>query len=155
MSNRLIKMVSGNKYVNHSFFRPYLYIYEDLMVYKKRKKIFWVDEITMPYNHIAQVNLHKGILFSKFEIVMSGGNNTVPIKGIWNRPAKKVKEIIDNKVYHAHNKHQPNTQKVEDHIMDNIEKALSRLKELHRKQQISQREFDKRKNELLGNLHGY
>lgn len=152
MERELIIKIGGNKYVNHSFFRPYLYIYDDIMVYTKRKHVFWVDEITMPYNHIAQVNLHKGIIFSKLEIVLSGGSNVVTVKGIWNRPAKRTKKIIDNKVYHTHNKQNTHDES-KLNVVESVERSLSRLKELHRKEKISKKEFEKRRAQILSDLH--
>lgn len=122
------------------------------MIYKKRRKIFFVDEITMPYNHVAQFNAHKGIIFTKYEIIMSGGNNVVVVKGLWNRPAKRAKKIIDNKVYQAHNKDHNNNNDSRP-IMDKIELSLSRLKELHRKEQIGKKEFEKRKKKILDTMH--
>ena len=57
MTAQLIMKLGGNKYVNHSFFRPYLYIYEDIMIYKKRRKIIFKDEIThRPYSQIALIH---------------------------------------------------------------------------------------------------
>lgn len=154
MSEHLIMKLGGNKYVNHSFFKPYLYIYDDIMIFKKRRKLFFVDEITMPYNHVAQVNLHRGILFSKFEIIMSGGNNEVHVKGIWNSPAKRAKKLIDNKVYAAHNKSShPEDGGTAKHIVESVELALSRLRELYLKERINKKEFEKRKTELLKKLH--
>lgn len=151
IEKHLILHVRGNKYVNHSFFRPNLYIYSDVMIYKKRKKLIKVDEVTMPYNHVAQFNLHKGFLFSTMEIIMSGGNNVVVVKGIWNRQAKKAKKIIDEKVYHSHNKH-PGESEFNAPIMDNIEKSLTRLRELVHMDRISEKEFEKRKKKIINSI---
>ena len=152
MPGRLLKKVGGNKYVNHSFFRPYLYVYDDMIVYTKRRKIFFVDEATLPYNQIARVNLHKGLFFSKFEIAASGGNHDLVVKGIWNRPAKKLKKLIDDKIYHEHNK-QHFKHEDEAHVMDNFNKSLSRLQELYRTDRISKKDFEKRKKELLKDIY--
>lgn len=147
MPHLLVKL-QGNKYVNHSFFRPYLYIYDDSITYKKRRKVFWVDEITASYNHMVQVNLHKGIWFAKLEFVNTGAEDIV-IKGVWKGPASKAKKIVDQKVYQAHNKDHHSIDPKEKHQITNIERGIQRLKELHNKGKISDRDFKKRKKQLL------
>ena len=154
MAKNLIMKVGGNKYVNHSFFRPYLYIYDDAVVYTKRKKIFFLDEITMSYNHIVRVVLHQGMVFSKLEIVMSGGEHSVLTKGLWNRPARKVKKLIDEKIFHVHNKphHHEMYEGRETPSMENFERSLHRLRELRHQDKLSKKEYEKKKMELLKEL---
>jgi hypothetical protein len=147
----LLLRISGNKYVNHTMFRPFLYIYDDLMVYRKRRLGFFVDEITMSYNHIVSVNLHQGIFFSKLEMVLSGGQNMVEIKGVWNKHARKAKKIIDHKIYHVHNK-QHGALPTHHATFDTAEKTIGRLKELLHKGKINQKDFDKKKGHLLKDM---
>ena len=152
MGKTLLMKVGGNKYVNHSFFRPYLYAYDDMLIYTKRHHIFFVDEITIPYNQIAMVNHHKKLIFSKLEFVLAGAGDSVTIKGIWNRPATRIKKLIDDKIYHEHNKRHFKHEN-ETHTMDNIDKTLHRFKELLENGRISEREYEKKKKELLSDMY--
>ncbi len=141
----------GNKYVNHTMFKPHLYIYDDLMIYKRRRKLIYQDEITINYNHIVNVYVHKGLVFSKFEIVMAGAHKPVTIKGIWNKQARKAKNFMDKKIYQVHNKQElfdkPRAHSAKQ--IDNFEMSLNRLKELLNQGRISQKEYNKKKKDLL------
>ncbi len=148
---QLLMTLKGNKYVNHSMFRPYLYIYDDIILYRKRRRVFWIDEITTTYTHIVQVNLHKGIWFAKLEII-NPGTEDIEIKGIWNKPAKRAKKIMDQKINQVHNRdHHANDQQEKQQIT-NVEKSIQRLKELHTKGAISDKEYKKRREQLLKNI---
>lgn len=152
MQNLLLK-IKGNKYVNHSFFRPYLYIYEDSIQYTKRRKIFLLDHYTLSYNHVVQVNRHKGLLFSKIEIVGSGQDSMI-IKGVWNRPAKKAKKILDMQSYKAHNKNNHKPQSAEEFKKtEHMDERLSRLKELYKRNKITKKDYEKSKKKILKELH--
>ena len=140
--------LQGNKYINHTFFRPYLYIYDDLVIYKKRRHIFWLDELTVSYNHVVQVNLHTGIWFAKLEIVNTGAEDVV-IKGIWKGPGRKAKKIMDQKVYQVHNKEFHASQPQEKHQITNIERGMQRLKELRQRGKINKKEHRHQKKQLL------
>lgn len=140
--------LQGNKYVNHSFFRPYLFIYDNMLVYKKRRWVFFTDEITVSYNHVVQVNLHKGIWFAKLDVVNTGAEN-VTIKGVWRGPATKAKKVMDQKIYEVHNKEHRMLHPGEHHPIARFEKNLRRLKELVRKGKISRKEYEKKKKRFL------
>lgn len=148
MPKTLLKKVGGNKYANHSFFRPYLSVYEDMIVYTKRHHILLLDEITIPYAQIARVTLHKGVIFSKLEFAMAGGGESIFMKGVWNRPARKIKLLIDDKIYHEQNK-QHFKHGTDRHIMEDINQSLGRLKELLATDRITEKEYEKQKRELL------
>ena len=150
MKDNLILKVSGNKYINRSFFKPTLSIYEDTMTYRKRSKLVKVDEITMLYNHVVRVSLHKGLVFSTIEIIMSGGDESVRIKGIWNKKARKAKKVIDKKVHQSHNESINSLADI--HIMDTFEKTLSRLNELFYKKKLSKKEYETKKSQLLKSI---
>jgi len=66
MSTLLLKL-EGNRTFNGTIFPPALYIYDDLLIYRKRRW-FRVKEITISYNQIAQVILDKGIVFASIEL---------------------------------------------------------------------------------------
>lgn len=152
MTNLILK-INGNKYVNHSFFRPFLYIYDDKIIYTKRHHIFKVDEVTMSFEHIARVSIHRGILFSKIEIMTSGGEGHVTMKGVWNKTAKKTKKLIEQKIFSSHNKsHTSHNVSVQSDI-HSFEKSLTRLRELLHRGKITQKEFDKRRNDLVKELN--
>lgn len=151
MGNLILK-IQGNKYVNHTFFRPYLFINEDSVVYKKRRKFLYVDEITAAYNHMVQVNLHRGIFFAKLEIVNTGAKD-ISIKGVWKGKAKQAKKIIDQKIYHTHNKDRHSIDQKEQIAVAVFEKSLKRLKELVGRGIISKKEFEKKKKHMLKKIH--
>lgn len=151
MPNLILK-VQGNKYVNHSFFRPFLYVYDDKVVYTKRHHVVKVDEITMAFEHIARINIHRGLLFSRIEIMTSGGEGHVTIKGVWNKTAKKAKKLIEQKVFSSHNKPQTTHATNVQGDIHNFEKSLTRLRELLHRGKITQKEFDKKRNDLVKEL---
>ena len=66
MSTLLLK-ISGSKTFNRTVFAPYIFIFDDILLYRKRK-LFSVSEITVAYSHIAEVNLKRGIFFATLEI---------------------------------------------------------------------------------------
>ncbi len=143
--------LQGNKYVNHSFFRPFLYIYDDHLVYTKRHNIFKVEEITMIYLQIVQVNLHRGFFFATLELVNTGEDNVL-MKGLWKGKAKKARKIIDQKLHVAYRQTQQSDPAVMQETQQNfdaLEKKLNRLTELLNMGKISKREFAKKKKELL------
>jgi len=134
---------------NRTPWPPYLFVYDDLLIYKKRR-FFVVREMTISYNQISQIILTRGIFFSHMDIVTTGDEHIV-VRFLSKNLAKHAKSIIDQKIYHAHAKHQPNTTPV-NNTANNFEKSLSRLKELLVKEVITEREFNKRRNELLKDL---
>jgi hypothetical protein len=140
--------IQGNKYVNHSFFRPFLFLYDDLIVYRKRRKVFYVDEVSVSYNHIVQVNIHTGLWFAKLEIITPGSDD-VTIKGVWKKPATRAKTIMDQKIYQAHSKKFGLVDENINHQISDVEKNIQRLKELHAKGKISKKEYEKKKKQLL------
>lgn len=151
MANLLLK-IQGNKYINHTMFRPFLFIYDDAVIYKKRRKFLYVDEITATYNHMVQVNLHRGIFFAKLEIVNTGAED-ISIKGVWKGKARQAKQLIDQKIYHAHNKDHHRIDPKEQIAVENFEKSLKRLKELLKRNIITKKEFEKKKKRLLKKIH--
>lgn len=158
----LLMTIKGNKYVNHSFFRPYLYIYDHAIVYKRRRKVIYVEEITAPFKHIVQVHLHKGLFFATLEIINSGVD-TIIVKGIWKRPAARAKKLLEHKIHQAHNPSSEGALQgvattassitaAPDFTLAKVEKKLSRLKELLVKGHITKHQFDKQKNQFLKEL---
>lgn len=148
MSTLLLKLW-GNKTLNHTVWPPYLYIYDDLLSYKKRSW-FKLKEITMSYNQIAQSTLQTGIFFATLEIITTGTDDII-IKYIDKKSGKKAKKIIDQKLYHAHSKLHPDVE-TDKSKMNTYEKSVNRLKELLNKGRITEKEYEKKKDRLLDNL---
>lgn len=142
----LILEIEGNRMLNRVLFAPKLIIYDDILVYKTRG-IIRVNEITLSYNHIAQVNLKRGLFFASLEIVNNGAENVL-MRYILKDQAIKAKKSIDQKIYHAHAKEKlfDNQPSVDMH---NLEKSLNRYKELMSMGKISKKEFEKKRQELL------
>lgn len=134
----------------HSIWKPWLFVYDDHVVYKKR---FWFvkREVTITYNHIAQANLKTGVFFSDLELINSGGAENVIIRYVLNKPAINAKRIIDQKIHQAYidstNKGEFRHKQTEK--IDSFEKGLSRLSELLNRGSITEKEFSKKRKEML------
>ncbi|OGC69615.1 hypothetical protein A2415_03520 [candidate division WWE3 bacterium RIFOXYC1_FULL_39_7] len=148
MSKLLLKL-QGLRSLNRTIFPPYLFVYDDILIYKKRKWI-WVKEISISYGQISQVTLNKGIFFSSLDIYSAGTDNIV-LRFIPTEPAVKAKKILDQKVYHSHAKHQQ-VETGSKVTLSDYEKSLNRLQELLNKNKISQRDFHRKKSELIKDL---
>lgn len=148
MSTLLVHL-KGNMSFNRTIFPPRLYVYDDLLIYKKRY-LFKTKEITMSYNQISKVNLVRGIIFAEIELATTGTDD-IRVRFVSKKNATMAKKIIDQKIYHAHAKHRPEDTKISGEIKD-YEKSLARLKELLNKGSMSEREFNKTKNDLLKKL---
>ena len=152
MSNLILK-VGMYRPRGYTIFPQTLGIYEDLIIFRKRRW-FQVEEMTVTFNHIAQSNLKSGIFFSTIEIVTSGGGDNPSLKYILNKPAKKAQKIIEQKIYRVHAakegkeefRAEPKTP------INQMEKSLSRLRELNLRGKITDKEFEKRRKELVKEL---
>jgi hypothetical protein len=142
----LLLELKGNKYLNRTLFPPWLYVYDDILLYRKRRFIR-VDEITLPYSHIVQVNLIQGLFWGTLEIINTGVQN-VTIKFVWKGKARKAKELIDDKIYHAHAKHKPGDSTKSGNMYE-FERSLNRLEELKKRGRISRKEYKKRRATLM------
>ncbi len=142
----LMLQLNGDMTFNRTIFPPYLYVYDDLLIYKRRKW-FVVKEITVSYHHIHQIILSKGIFFATIVIETASGADII-LKFVNKKLAIQAKKIIDQKIYHSHAKHTPN--KSNDHnSIKTYEKSLNRLKELEKRGDITEKEFQKKKDEML------
>ncbi|KKS15978.1 MAG: hypothetical protein UU77_C0040G0003 [candidate division WWE3 bacterium GW2011_GWC1_41_7] len=148
MSTLLLEL-AGNRELNRTMWPPRLLVYDDLLVYRKRR-FFRINEITIAYAHIAQVFLVRGIFFASLEIDTSAGQN-VKIKYIPKKIAIKAKTIIDRKIYNSLAKHKSDPVTTISHP-EAFEKSLNRLRELLSKGKITKREFEQRKSHLLKGL---
>ena len=146
MATLLLK-IFGYHTFNKTIFPPWLLIYDDMVVYKKKHWFFWADEITFSYNQIAQVILKKGIMFADITIASTGMDH-VTIKYCFKGPATLAKKLIDQKIYHTHAKNY-SVNKMSTSPMKNFEKSLSRLEELSIRGKISKKTYRKKKAELL------
>lgn len=151
MSN-LIFEIGTYRLRAHTIFKSTLKIYEDFIVFRKRKW-FTVQEITIPYNQIAQANLVSGVFFSMLQIIDSGGSDGVSLNYVLNKQAKKAKKLLDQKIYRYHVTGGDKRQfEAKPHALDSFEKSLSRLHELMLKGKISERDFEKKKRNLIKSL---
>jgi len=149
MSNLLLHL-SGSKLFNLTVFPPQLYIHDDLLIYR-RQYFTYLKEVTISYNQISQITLNKGIFFANVEIVTTGTDD-IKIRYLGKSIASRAKKIIDQKIYHSHAKHHESNEIGNSDATLNVERSLSRLKELLVHKSISEREYNKRKKELLSEL---
>ncbi|KKS07571.1 hypothetical protein A3K01_00205 [candidate division WWE3 bacterium RIFOXYD1_FULL_43_17] len=145
MSILLLKL-RGNPTLNRTIWPPELYIYDDLLTYRKRKW-FVVREVTISYNQIAQATLHHSLLFAHLEIVTTGTDDLI-VKYMGKKTGVRAKKILDQKLYHAHSKlHQEG--EVDHSKMNVYEKGLNRYRELLNRGKITKKEYEKKKRDLL------
>jgi hypothetical protein len=132
--------------LNRTMWPPFLYIYDDLLIYRKRNW-FRVREATISYNQVSGVETTHGIFFAKIEIYSTGIENII-IKFVYKNEAKQAKRIIDQKIFHSHAKHQT-TPAANIDSTKNYEHGVNRLKELLAKRMITEKEFEARRKDLL------
>lgn len=152
MSTLLLEL-EGNWEFNHTIFPPRILVYDDLLIYRKRR-FLKLNEVTISYSHIVRVNLIRGIIFASLEIVTSADENVI-VKYIPKDKAIRAKKIIDQKIYGALAKHK--TDISSQHGSENreaveFEKSLHRINELRAKDRITQKEYKHKKAELLKNI---
>jgi hypothetical protein len=138
---------------NFSLFAPRMYLYDDFIVYKRRKWLV-VREMTISYIQIAQVNLHKILYLCHLEI-KSTGTDDITIKFIYTPQAIKAKKIIDQKIHHAHRfgRHGSDKEDRENvKQVSNYENSVNRLRELLHRGKITDREYKNRRKRLLKKL---
>lgn len=145
----LLVTLKGNKLFNRTIFSPWLYVYDDLLIYKKRKW-FILREVTISYNQIARFTLAKGIFFAHINIITTGGDN-IETKFVRKNDATQAKAVVDQKIFHAHAKHGVPIKEGREGV-GSYEKTINRLKELRNRNKISEREYEKKKKELLKGL---
>ena len=145
----LLVRLKGSKLFNKTPFPPYLYVYDDLVIYRKRNLIH-VWETTISYNQIANVALTKSPLFAKIEIITTGTDD-IMVKYVSKKDAMYAKKIIDQKIFHSHAKHRPGEDTAAEEVRS-YEKSLNRLWELLQRGRISRREYNKRKSKLLKDM---
>lgn len=151
MSIRLLKL-QGNRSLNRTIFEPSVNVYDTKIVHRKRS-LFKINETSIPYNHIAEVNVIQGIFFAEFSIYTTS-KKEITLRWVSKSKAKKAKDIIDHKVYEAHHKkiddtHQGTSASIKVSTIGSYEKSLNRLEELLQQKRISRHEFAKRQKELL------
>ena len=139
--------VFGNRGFNRTIFRPHLYIYDNMLVYKKRH-LFSHDEITLTYNHVSQVDLKKFILFFAHIEIITTATQNIEIRWVSKRKAIQAKKLIDDKVYKAH-KRDHRREDLKEAVVTAFEHSLNRLKELVATGKINRKEYQHRKKQLL------
>lgn len=151
MSHTLIQ-IAGNRFFNKTIWPPFLFVYDDMLVYKKRSW-FITKEMTITYNQITQVNMYSGIFFAKLEIITpSNDEHIIIVNFVPKQEAVRAKRIIDQKVHTAHkdtsNINRDKSDSREGDIK-HFEKSLTRIKELLNRGRITKREYEKQRKELL------
>jgi hypothetical protein len=145
MATLLLELV-GNPTFNRTIWPPHVLIYDDLLIYKKRR-FFVFREITISYNQIARVTLTNGIFFAHLEIETTGADKII-VKFISKKKGRYAKSIVDQKIYRSHAKHNP-IQEQTTSLVGSYEKSLSRLGELVSKGIISKAQYQRKKHDLL------
>ncbi len=151
MATLLLK-VQGNRSLNRTIFEPSLNIYDSKLVHRKRG-LFKINETSIPYNHIAEVNVIQGIFFGEITIFTTS-KKEINIRWVPKSKARKAKEIIDHKVYEFHHK-KPNPSDISPitslntNSVNNYEKSIARLDELLGQNKITKHEYAQRRKELL------
>lgn len=153
MRNLLFKAYS-NPYVTHSMFPPEIRIYDEFIYFRIGNPI-WKTEISITYNHISHINLKKGMFFADIDITSTGSGENIHMKGVWTPNARKVKTIIEQKLFQANASHDKVHHKIkndENMGVSNYESSLNRLKELLNRGKITKSEYNSRRSRLLKNL---
>lgn len=141
-------VLHGNRELNHTPWPPYLYVYDDLLVYRKRK-FFRLKEVTMAYSHIVRIDLERGLFFATLNI-FTHAHEHITVKFIGKKDAIKAKKIIDQKIYSA-SKHKGEEEKVSSISLD-YERSLGRLNELLNRGKLTKKEYSRKKADLLKKL---
>jgi hypothetical protein len=142
----LLVYLRGNMSFNRTLFPPRLYVYDDLLIYRKRH-LTKTKEVTFSYNQISKINLTRGIFFGAIEFATTGREN-FEVKWVSKKKATMAKKIIDQKIYHAHAQHKPEETQLAREVKE-YEKSVNRLKELHGRGEISKKDLDKMRRDLL------
>jgi hypothetical protein len=101
----------------------------------------------MSYNQLSKVNLIRGIFFGAIELATTGKEN-IDIKWVNKKKATMAKKIIDQKIYHAHARHKPEETQLAREVKE-YERSVNRLKELHNRGEISKKDMDRMRRDLL------
>ncbi len=144
MSTLLLKLVCSRT-LNGTVFPAMLFIYNDIVVYRKRGLIH-IKEMTISYNHIAHVIIDKIPFFAHLEILTTG-EDKVTLRFVNLKAAERAKKILDQKIYYSHAKHSATER--QQTSLSAIEKTIVRYKELLEKGFITKAEFDKRTTQAL------
>ncbi len=159
--SHLLLTIEASKVMNRAVFAHKLFVYDNKLVYRARTYLIRVTEVTISYNHVAQVYLVRGIYFASLEIINTGGTKDIVIKYIPAKQALHAKRIIDAKIHGLSDEpfikagDQKETfsirkrEKGKDIHLDEVEKSLSRLNELLLRKRISKKEFEKKRKEVL------
>ena len=148
MSNLLLEL-QGNNFINRTIFPHRLFLFNDILLYKKRK-FLRRREVTIAYSHISQVNLVRGIIFATIEIISTGSENII-LRGIPKDLASRAKKIIDQKIFMEHAKHIPDHSQDKNELLK-YDKSIQRLKELFMRGKLSKKEYNERHRELLEDM---
>ena len=63
---------------------------------KRHFPAFWiVTEESIPLSKLASIQIQRGFLFSKLIIENSGGPFPIIVDGLWNRPAREARDLLE------------------------------------------------------------
>ncbi len=100
-------------------------------------------KMTLPYDRIAQVNLHRGVLTATIEIINKGGAGNLIVKGLDKTEAEKAKALIENRMDLSRQTQNSDTKR-------DVADELQKLASLKDKGVLSEEEFQAAKSKVLG-----
>ena len=100
----------------------------------------------MPRDRIAQVNLHRGVFAATLEIINQGGTGNLIVKGLDKDDGERAKRLIEEAILTAQTERSPANAGGSDSVAGEIQK----LADLRDKGILSEDEFQKAKERLLG-----
>ena len=102
-------------------------------------------KMMLPYDRIAQVNLHRGVFAATLEIINKGGTGNLTVKGLNKDDGERAKRLIEEAILAAQTERRPANAGSPDSIAGEIQK----LADLRDKGILSENEFQTAKEKLL------
>ena len=104
-------------------------------------------KMTLPYDRIAQVNLHRGLLAATLEVINKGGAGNLVVKGLDKAEGERAKSLIERHIQLARDDQRLGQQGSTPgfSIADELEKLAS----MRDNGILSAEEFEEQKRRLL------
>jgi hypothetical protein len=102
-------------------------------------------KMMLPYDRIAQVNLHRGVFAATLEIINKGGTGNLAVKGLNKDDGERAKKLIEEAILAAQTERRP----ANAGSSDSIAGELQKLADLRDKGILSENEFQTAKEKLL------
>jgi len=103
-------------------------------------------KMTLPYDRIAQVNLHRGVFAATLEVINKGGAGNLVVKGLAKDEAEQAKSLIEERIRPTA-EGAPGAQVGENSLVS----ELQQLAYMHGRGILSDAEFQSAKARLLVN----